>query len=76
MPGFIFDQGSPRAAVGYFQNKVGNLHSEEWLRILQPDMNRQLWGWVPLRTGPSFQQGGHGHVSDQLGGLVRGHGPE
>ena len=64
VPGFIFEQDSPRAAVGYFQNKVGNLASEEWLRILQPDMNRQLWGWVPLSAVQGYGSGWRGRAQN------------
>ena len=64
VPGFIFDQDSPRAAVGYFQNKVGNLPSEEWLRILQPDMNRQLWGWVPMSAVQGYGSGWRGRAQN------------
>ena len=64
VPGFIFEQNSPRAALGYFQNKVGNLASEEWLRILQPDMNRQLWGWVPLSAVQGYGSGWRGRAQN------------
>ena len=62
---FTFAAGSSRAAVGYFQDEVGNrLQEEEWLRILQPDMDRHLWGWVPVSAVQGFGGGWRGRAED------------
>ena len=65
MAGFRFGLGAfGVVAVGYFHDEVGNSHREEWVQLLQRQLDRQFRGWVPLAALDGTQTNWVGAVQD------------
>ena len=63
--GFRFGLGAfGVVAVGYFHDEVGNSHREEWVQLLQRQLDRQFRGWVPLAALDGTQTNWMGEAQD------------